>query len=157
LGSPPVVYDQKVIRWYTIETNGWPGISNPTVRDSGEINAGATFDAEDNELPVHLICPTITANTNGDVAVVACKVSINDKPTIVASGRFEDDDPGTMLDLLEVKVSDSSAIPTANRWGDYSGVVTDPVDGLTFWGFGEYTAENGDWATLVFHFELVDE
>jgi hypothetical protein len=141
LGS--AIHDQKVIRWYIIETNGWPdGATNPSIRDSGEINAGTTLDAEDNPFPVHLICPAITANESGDVAIVACKTSITHPLTIVATGRFEGTDAGEMFDLYDVKPSDSTRQPSPNRWGDYSGVAPDPADGETFWGFGEYTASN---------------
>ncbi|MBV1855807.1 hypothetical protein [Catellatospora tritici] len=41
-----------------------------------------------------------------------------------------------------------------NRWGDYSEMSVDPVDGCTFWFTGEYYAAIGaDWQTRIGSFK----
>ncbi len=39
--------------------------------------------------------------------------------------------------------------PCPGRWGDYSDMSLDPVDGCTFWYTQEYGLANGGWATRV--------
>lgn len=39
--------------------------------------------------------------------------------------------------------------PQSNRWGDYSHVVIDPSDGMTFWSFQTYVPSAGKWGTWV--------
>jgi hypothetical protein len=42
-----------------------------------------------------------------------------------------------------------------NRWGDYSEMSVDPVDGCTFWYTTEYYAVTGaDWQTRVGAFKF---
>ena len=43
-----------------------------------------------------------------------------------------------------------------DRWGDYSSMSVDPVDGCTFWYSNEYIPTNGafNWATQLSSFKF---
>lgn len=146
--------DQKVIRWYVINTNGWPhGAGIPVLEDSGQVDAGTIFDDEDMEHPVHLVYPAIAANDAGAVALMAAQSSVAHPISIQVTGRRVIDPPMTMLPLDEVHVSTTNAAPKNNRWGDYFGIEVDD-DGLTFWGFGSYIEADQYFNTKIFEFNI---
>jgi len=37
------------------------------------------------------------------------------------------------------------------RWGDYSALDVDPVDGKTFWGVNQYAKPDGSWGTKFYN------
>jgi hypothetical protein len=47
----------------------------------------------------------------------------------------------------------------SNRWGDYSSMTVDPVDGCTFWYVTQYFAQNQtgteiNWNTRIGNFKI---
>src|SRR5207249_3574585 len=53
-----------------------------------------------------------------------------------------------------MKGSGGSQILTGNRWGDYSTMTVDPLDGCTFWYTAEYVPSDGqfNWKTRIASF-----
>jgi len=116
-------FDKRVVRWYLIETNGWPdGTNTPTLFDSGTL-AGGTVGSGAAERPVHRFMPAIMANGAGAVAVVFHESSAEDPISLRAAGRQKTDDPGTMSDPVEIKVGTAVFPSSSNRWGDYTEIV----------------------------------
>src|SRR3981189_2178019 len=85
-------------------------------------------------------------------------------PSIRITGRLPGDPLGTMTQGdVTVKAgtgSQTDPIPPFNRnffrWGDYSSMSVDPVDGCTFWYAQEYLATTGvfNWRTHLQSFTL---
>jgi hypothetical protein len=65
-------------------------------------------------------------------------------PGIRVTGRLAGDAKGTMTQTESV-VKAGGGYQTADRWGDYSSMVVDPVDGCTFWYAQEYLPASGQW------------
>jgi subtilase family serine protease len=82
-------------------------------------------------------------------------------PTLSASiryaARLATDAPGTLgLGENDLITGTGSQTHTASRWGDYSMLTVDPVDGCTFWATAEYFAATSDagWQTRIGAFKL---
>jgi hypothetical protein len=78
-------------------------------------------------------------------------------PSVRYTGRLAGSDPG-VLDQGEADIigGAGSQTHTASRWGDYSNVSVDPVDGCTFWATLEYmpSTSSAAWRTRVAAFKL---
>lgn len=80
-------------------------------------------------------------------------------PGISYTGRQPGDPPGTMTEPETTLVSGLSAQTfNGSRWGDYSSLTVDPVDGCRFWYTSEYIGTGGFWATRIgaFRFSACD-
>jgi hypothetical protein len=67
-------------------------------------------------------------------------------------GRLADDPSGTMPQG-EYTIVDGSGANGSNRYGDYSSMSVDPVDGCTFWFTGQYNTSS-QWSTRVASFRF---
>jgi hypothetical protein len=128
-----------VARWYEFEMNGWPTSGNPpTLRQSGTVDPGpgvyATFNS-------------IFADDQGNAVMVFARSSLSEFYSIARSYRLGTDPLGTMSAPATVK--ESFTAYGSNRWGDYSGVVADPVSPGRFWMHHQYTPGGGAWRTWV--------
>ncbi|GAC1658927.1 MAG: hypothetical protein NVS9B1_20000 [Candidatus Dormibacteraceae bacterium] len=78
-------------------------------------------------------------------------------PQIRYTGRLASDPAGTMTQG-EGTILAGAGSQTANlsRWGDYSAMAVDPVDGCTFWYANEYIPANGtfNWRTRIATFKF---
>jgi hypothetical protein len=79
-------------------------------------------------------------------------------PQIHFSGRLAGDAVGTMTQGENVAINGTGS-QTGNslaRWGDYTSMAIDPVDGCTFWYTNEYLKAFGsfNWSTRVTSFRL---
>ena len=105
----------------------------------------------------------IAEDQNGDIAM---EYSVSGPDTVYPSLRYTGRkycDPLNQMTLAEGTAVAGNAIvntpqDAGNRWGDYSHLSVDPVDGITFWGTNMY-AENGAGAgtnagTRVFSFQV---
>jgi PKD repeat protein/subtilisin-like proprotein convertase family protein len=73
-------------------------------------------------------------------------------PSIYYAGRRASDPLGTMP-YYDIMIWDATNSKTNNeRWGDYSGIGVDPVDGCTFWYTTEYGG-NGQTRIAAFKFD----
>ncbi|MEO5674491.1 MAG: hypothetical protein ABIQ74_07565, partial [Chitinophagales bacterium] len=90
---------------------------------------------------------------NDDGAIALC-YNISSKETYTGmriTGRLECDSLGLMT-IGEIVAQEGSAANGSTRYGDYNGLVTDPVDG-SFWLTGQYNPSSA-WSTNVTHFTL---
>lgn len=72
-------------------------------------------------------------------------------PSIRYALRAETDPPGTLRTEATLFTGTGAQTHTAARWGDYSSMTVDPVDGCTFWYTTEYIQATGSapWQTRI--------
>ncbi len=73
-----------------------------------------------------------------------------------ATGRLANDSLGVMT-FKETSIVEGGSATPIGRWGDYSSISVDPVDGLSFWFTGQYMMSNETWATKVARFSIHKE
>jgi hypothetical protein len=69
-------------------------------------------------------------------------------PGIRYVGRLATDPLGTVPRGEFTLVNDTGS-NSSERWGDYSSMNLDPVDGCKFWYTNEYGTAAGNWATQI--------
>jgi hypothetical protein len=115
---------------------------------------------------MHYFMPSISINSNGDIALGYTKSSEDMYPSMYLTGRRLEDDPGVMTyQELELYKGLNSIFAydngyEQNRWGDYASMMVDPADDSTFWYTGEYSTASGsqgNFATRVFSFDLSED
>lgn len=74
-------------------------------------------------------------------------------PAVRYAGRLAASPPGT-LPLGEVSVIEGTGSHSSNRWGDYSAMAVDPVNGCDFWYTNMHSLANGFWATRISRFSM---
>jgi len=77
-------------------------------------------------------------------------------PGLRIAARRASDAPGT-LSSEEYSLVEGTASHGTFRWGDYSSMAVDPVDGRTFWFTGEYQPEGVGWATRIGSFRIGED
>jgi hypothetical protein len=125
------------VRWYELrkDTADW------------YIYQQGTFSPDVN----HRWMSSVTINQFGSIALGYNISSTEIYPGIRMTGRMQCDSLGKMT-APETIAQEGSGSNNYNRYGDYNGIVTDPVDG-TFWLTSNYNP-NSNWATRVVHFSL---
>ncbi len=100
---------------------------------------------------------SIAMDDSGNIGLV---YTIVDKDStflgLRATGRLASDSLGIMT-FKETSIVEGGSASPINRWGDYSSLSVDPVDGSTFWFTGEYMMDNGTWSTKVTKFAIHKE
>jgi len=89
---------------------------------------------------------------SGDLAVGFSVSSATVYPGIRYAGRLASDPPGQLAQGEATLIDGAgSQTSTSSRWGDYSDLVTDPVDDCTFWYTSEYypATTNATWHTRI--------
>ena len=137
------------VRWYELRnaTGQTLGTANPVVFQQG------TF------------APTNDFRWMGSAAMdktggIAIGYNISNSSTIVPSIRYAYRGPADPLGTMgnETSILAGSGIQTATltRWGDYSTIAVDPVDGCTMIFTSQYQPANGNfnWATWIYSFKL---
>ena len=78
------------------------------------------------------------------------------RPSIRYAYRGPADPLGTMGNETSVQVGPGSQTGNLTRWGDYSTISVDPVDGCTFVFTTEFIPSNGNfnWTTFIHSFKL---
>ena len=95
---------------------------------------------------------SIAMDDSGNIALGYSVASSTLYPSIRYTGRLAADPLGLMpqgeASLIE---GSGSQLTTSSRWGDYSMMAVDPLDGCTFWYTQEYieTTANAPWQTRV--------
>jgi hypothetical protein len=125
------------IRWYDVVNPS----STPTVAQSGTYSP----TAENRWLG------SAAMDSAGDLAVGYSVSSGSMYPSLRYAGRAPGDAVGTLGSETTLKAGAGSQTSTYNRWGDYSSLVVDPVDGCTFWYTNEYFTSTSDssWSTWI--------
>lgn len=93
---------------------------------------------------------SISIDQAGDIALGYSASSANDHPSIRYATRTPSDPLGTLGPEKVLKAGKGSQIGS-DRWGDYTGMVVDPVGGCQFWYTNEfYPQDSGsDWQTEI--------
>ncbi|TAH34415.1 MAG: hypothetical protein EYC70_15855 [Planctomycetota bacterium] len=129
------------VRWYEIDLRGWPTSGqNPALLQSGRINPGSNIDTW---------FGSISADSAGNIALAYNRSSPNELISVERTFRVPSDPPGTMLPGTQQQVSTSPE--TGSRWGDYSGIEIDPIDG-SFWNSHEYRTSG--WRVWIANFDV---
>jgi len=128
-------------RWYEIDLSGTPAL----------VQSGTVFDPAVAS-PASYWVPSIAANGPGQALLGSSFAGAGRFAGISIAQRFRGDPPGTLSAPLLVQPGlaayDVPSIPPGDpqRWGDYSQVVVDPSNEMTFWTFQEYVNATDSWA-----------
>lgn len=130
------------VRWY--EFRKYSGQNNWVVYQEG------TYAPDMN----NRFTGTISQDEQGSICLGYTTASIITNPGIRVTGRRISDPPG------EMPLTEYTLIPGGqphmgdSRWGDYSNMSVDPVDGKTFWYVSEYQPVGQPWGTRIGTFQI---
>jgi hypothetical protein len=131
------------VRWYEVSN-----LSAPAIHQQG------TYAPADG---LYRWMPSLAVDKAGDMAVGYSVGSGSKNPSIRYAGRLASD-PLNTLGQAETSLVEGTGAPTTgnyNRWGDYSQMSVDPVDGCTFWYTTEYYEQTGaNWQTRIGSFKF---
>jgi hypothetical protein len=120
---------QVSVRWYEIrDPNG-----TPVVYQQGTYAPNASYRW----------MGSIAMDQVGNIAMAYSVSDSMSKPSIQFTGRQNTDPLGTMESEALIFAGPGAQTAFLNRWGDYSDVTVDPVDGCTFWYTSEYIPFDG--------------
>lgn len=131
------------VRWYEFETNAFTVGDPPTLRQAGTLVSPNPGE--------HYNMPGLAVNQNFDMVLVFTRSSESIVADIMAAGRRGVDPMGTVGTPVRLHSAAGATYGDVgfNRWGDYFGAQTDPVDGTTFWTVGMTGKSNGNWTTFI--------
>lgn len=136
------------IRWYELQNVAGQTMASaiPTIRQQGTFAPSADFRW----------MGSAAIDQTGGIAVGYNISSSTIKPSIRYAYRGPADPLGTMGNETSVLVGPGVQTPTLARWGDYSTISVDPVDGCQMVFTGEYIPGNGNfnWTTYIHSFKL---
>src|SRR5437660_2797883 len=134
------------IRWYELRTSG----GNLTVFQQGTYAPDSSYRW----------MGSIAMDQSGGIGLGFSVSSSSLHPAIRYTGRLAPAGLGQMSQgegsTIGGAASPGSVNRTLSRWGDYSAMTVDPVDGCTFWYANEYIPANGafNWRTRIGTFKL---
>ena len=125
------------VRWYDVTNVG----TSPTLAQQGTYSP----DGDNRWMG------SAAMDSAGDIAVGYSVSSSSTYPSIRYAGRAPGDASGSLGAESTLKAGAGSQTDSSNRWGDYSSLVVDPVDGCTFWYTNEYYSSTAaySWKTWV--------
>jgi hypothetical protein len=129
------------VRWYEFRKNS--GEPNWYVYQQG------TYAPDAN----NRFTGTLTLDEQGNIGLGYSVVSNITFPGIRFTGRRKSDPLGQMS-VQEYNLVSGGKSHQDERWGDYSSMAIDPVDGKTFWFTGEYQPANKNWGTRIGTFQI---
>ena len=149
-----VLADARIgVRWYEVRSPG----SSPTIFQQ------STFAPVDS---LYRWMGSIALDHFGDIAVGYSTSSAASFPSIAYAGRLAGD-PLNQLSQGETQMFAGTGaenvafyLPPVGRWGDYTDLTVDPVDGCTFWYVNEYFGTEGTtnpgapWRTRIGSFKF---
>jgi hypothetical protein len=131
------------VRWAQVDLSGWPA--------SADILQDGTLGADG----VWFFYPAIMADAANNVAVAFTRSSATEFASADYAFRLSADLPGSLPVNAVLKAGSANyQLPDSNgenRWGDYSAIAVDPVDG-SFWMLAEYAVASNRWGTWVGNF-----
>ncbi len=130
------------VRWYEIRNLS----TTPTVFQQG------TFSPDSSSRWMG----SIARDKAGNIAMGYSVSSGTVFPSIRFTGRISTDTLNTMEAETPVLAGNGAQGRGLNRWGDYSNMSLDPVDGCTLWYTTEYLKTNGtfNWSTWINSFKM---
>jgi hypothetical protein len=130
------------MQWYEIRSPN----ATPVVFQQGIFAPGGDVDAW---------MGSIAMDKAGDIALGFSNSSSTLFPSIEFTGRVPGDPKGAMHRSQGIKAGTGSETDPDGRWGDYTSMSIDPVDGCTFWNTNEYFATTGtSWRTHLANFKF---
>jgi hypothetical protein len=97
--------------------------------------------------------PAVCPDNNGNMTMVFSRCGPTEYGSLAYTGRRSTDPLGTLQASTTLKAGVASYVKTdnggRNRWGDYNGVASDPVNGRQIWMYGEYARALNVWGTWV--------
>jgi hypothetical protein len=136
------------IRWYELQNAAGQTMASatPVLRQQGTFAPDAAFRW----------MGSAAMDKTGGIAVGYNISSSAMRPSIRYAYRGPSDTLGTMGNETSILVGPGSQTTGLSRWGDYSTISVDPVDGCTMVFTGEYIPTNGtfNWNTHIFSFKL---
>ena len=130
--------DDAGVRWYELRKSGggpW------TLFQEGTYDGPAPFDGDSRWMS------SAAMDVAGNIAVGYNISSTVTSPGLRYAGRLASDPAGT-LPQGENTLVNGIASHASNRYGDYSSLNVDPVDGCTMWFTGEYNTSS-QWSTRI--------
>lgn len=105
---------------------------------------------------------SIAMDQAGNIALGYSVSSAATFPSIRYTGRLAGDAAGVMTQPEVTAVAGANYQSGVTRWGDYSSMNVDPVDGCTFWYTNEFVGNNlpnglggtGQWVTQIIRFDM---
>lgn len=136
------------IRWYELSnaTGQTLNSANPVVRQQGTFSPDATYRW----------MGSAAMDKTGGIAIGYNVSSSSIKPGIRYAYRGPNDTLGTMGNETGILVGTGAQTGTLSRWGDYSTISVDPVDGCTMVFTTEFIPSDGsfNWSTYIHSFKL---
>lgn len=136
------------IRWYELTNAIGQTINSatPVVRQQGTFSPSAD----------HRWMGSAAIDKTGGIAVGYNISSSTIKPSIRYSYRGPADPLGILGNETEAKAGPGVQTPSLSRWGDYSTISVDPIDGCTMVFTSQYQPSNGNfnWTTYIYSFKL---
>jgi hypothetical protein len=96
---------------------------------------------------------TLSMDEQGNIGLGYSVASNATFPGIRLTGRRKSDPLGQMT-VQEYNLVSGGKSHQDERWGDYSTMAVDPVDGKTFWFTAEYQPANKNWGTRIGNFQI---
>lgn len=128
----------------------WRQINTSTfmVTQEGDIDLKTELTGEG----IYAFMPSISVNAANDVVICYSVGSARKNPEIWYSAR-KAGDPLHMLQLPVFVQASQTGYKLSDRWGDYSAVSIDPVDG-SFWICNELSHNFFYWTTWIRNFDF---
>jgi len=137
------------IRWYEFQnaTGQTMASATPVVRQQGTFSPSSDY---------RWMGSAAMDKTGGIAVGYNISNSTTIKPSIRYAYRGPADPLGTLGNETSVVAGPGVQTPTLARWGDYSTISVDPVDGCQMVFTGEYIPANGNfnWTTYIHSFKL---
>jgi hypothetical protein len=125
--------------WFKFDTGGGPGAL--ILDDQGDIGG------EDIAAGTFTFFPAVAVNRNNQAMFGFAGSAPSIFTGAFAAGRNPEDPSGSVRESMVVREGVDYYFRTfgggRNRWGDYSGISTDPSNDKFFWIFNQYAAERG--------------
>jgi hypothetical protein len=136
------------IRWYELTNAAGQTMASatPIIRQQGTFSPSADYRW----------MGSAAMDKTGGIAVGYNVSSSSVKPSLRYAYRGPADPLGTLGNETSILVGPGVQTPSLARWGDYSTISVDPVDGCQMVFTGEYIPANGNfnWATFIHSFKL---
>lgn len=124
------------VRWYELRKSG---------SDPWSIYQQGTYAPD---LPTNRFMGTLSMDVNGNIGLGYSVCSDHVNPGLRITGR-RNGDPLGQMPIEEYSLIEGGQSHQDERWGDYSNMSVDPVDGRTFWFTGEYQPAGKNWGTRI--------
>ncbi len=125
-------------RWYELSVTGGTVAASPTQ---------AAFHEPDTT--TNRFMPSLAVDNDGNMLIGYSASSSAIKPAIRYAGRLAGDPLSTLPQTETTLIAGGGTqvgncgSSTCTRWGDYSAMSLDPIDGCTFWYTSQYYAADG--------------